>query len=95
MDRGGVISPGRALQQRDDGKYKTELEHEDFQLSELLPHFNFYCDQEPDSVSFAGREGVRLVGEPAVQIGGVGGECSAPLNKLHDPWWNRIARAMA
>ena len=42
---------------------------------------------------------------PAIQTGKVGGdkltvktangEFSAPLTKLHDPWWNSIARAMA
>ena len=45
------------------------------------------------------------MGVPAVQIGKVGGdkltvktgggEFSAPLTELHDPWWNSIARAMA
>ena len=50
-------------------------------------------------------ERAKLMGVPAVQIGKVGGdkltvktasgEFSAPLNELHDPWWNSIARAMA
>ena len=49
-------------------------------------------------------ERAKLMGVPAVQIGKVGGdqltvktaggECSAPLTELHDPWWNSIARAM-
>jgi phosphoribosylformylglycinamidine synthase len=50
-------------------------------------------------------ERAKLMGVPAVQIGKVGGdqltvktaggEFSAPLTELHDPWWNSIARAMA
>ena len=50
-------------------------------------------------------ERAKLMGVPAVQIGKVGGdkltvktaggEFSAPLTELHDPWWNTIARAMA
>jgi phosphoribosylformylglycinamidine synthase subunit PurL len=50
-------------------------------------------------------ERARLMGVPAIQIGKVGGdkltvkttsgEFSAPLNELHDAWWNSIARAMA
>jgi phosphoribosylformylglycinamidine synthase len=50
-------------------------------------------------------ERAKLMGVPAVQIGKVGGdkltvktaggEFSAPLAELHDPWWNSIARAMA
>lgn len=49
-------------------------------------------------------ERAKLMGVPAVQIGKVGGdkltvktaggEFSAPLAELHDPWWNSIARAM-
>jgi phosphoribosylformylglycinamidine synthase len=50
-------------------------------------------------------ERTKLMGVPAVQIGKVGGdklmvktaggEFSAPLTELHDPWWKSIARAMA
>ena len=50
-------------------------------------------------------ERAKLMGVPAVQIGKVsgdkltvktaGGEFSAPLTELHDPWWDSIARAMA
>jgi phosphoribosylformylglycinamidine synthase len=50
-------------------------------------------------------ERAKLMGVPAVQIGKVGGdkltvktvagEFAAPLTKLHDAWWNSIARAMA
>ncbi len=50
-------------------------------------------------------ERAKLMGVPAVSIGRVGGdqlaiktaagEFSAPLNELHDAWWNSIARAMA
>jgi phosphoribosylformylglycinamidine synthase subunit PurL len=50
-------------------------------------------------------ERAKLMGVPAVQIGKVGGdqltvkttggEFSAPLTELHDPWWNSLARAMA
>jgi phosphoribosylformylglycinamidine synthase II len=50
-------------------------------------------------------ERAKLMGVSAIQIGKVGGdkltvktaagEFSAPLNELHDPWWNSIARAMA
>jgi phosphoribosylformylglycinamidine synthase len=50
-------------------------------------------------------ERAKLMGVPAVQIGKVGGDkltvktaggvFSAPLNELHDAWWNSIARAMA
>jgi phosphoribosylformylglycinamidine synthase II len=50
-------------------------------------------------------ERAKLMGVPAVQIGKVGGdkltvktaggEFSASLTELHDPWWNSIARAMA
>jgi phosphoribosylformylglycinamidine synthase len=46
-----------------------------------------------------------LLGVPAARIGVVGGdalvvrtadgEWSAPLQPLHDAWWNSIARAMA
>ncbi|HEY1786964.1 MAG TPA: phosphoribosylformylglycinamidine synthase subunit PurL, partial [Verrucomicrobiae bacterium] len=49
-------------------------------------------------------ERAKLMGVPATQIGSVGGdqltvriaatEFSAPLNELHDAWWNSIARAM-
>jgi phosphoribosylformylglycinamidine synthase subunit PurL len=50
-------------------------------------------------------ERAKLLGVPAAQIGKVGGdkltvktatsEFSAPVNELHDLWWNSIARAMA
>ena len=50
-------------------------------------------------------ERAKLLGVPAARIGTVGGdslklktqggEFSAPVAELHDPWWNSIARAMA
>jgi phosphoribosylformylglycinamidine synthase len=50
-------------------------------------------------------ERAKLMGVPAAQIGRVGGdqlavktiavEFSVPVAKLHDAWWNSIARAMA
>ena len=50
-------------------------------------------------------ERAKLMGVPAARIGTVGGdqlrvktaggEFSAPLGELHDPWWNSISRAMA
>jgi phosphoribosylformylglycinamidine synthase subunit PurL len=50
-------------------------------------------------------ERAKLMGVPAMQIGKVvgdeltvktaSGEFSAPLTKLHDAWWNSIARVMA
>jgi len=35
------------------------------------------------------------VGGDPLTVKTAGGEFSAPLTGLHDPWWNSIARAMA
>lgn len=40
-------------------------------------------------------DAVKVVERAKLKVKTDDGECSAPLTKLHDAWWNSIAGAMA
>jgi phosphoribosylformylglycinamidine synthase len=93
------------------GAVPTQLETENLKLETRLDALLFGETQSRVVISCKALDAVKVVeraklmGVPAMQIGKVGGdkltvktiggEFSASLTELHDPWWNSIARAMA